>query len=295
MYTFYNGDILEQLSNVPNESVDLVITDPPYGVLRDGKTGWGLGYKPADWDVFSSQEKFTEFTKAWFNKLRTKLKPNSYIFIFWSQKYLHLGLDIFKPHRTIIWRYNNLINNPKGDFAYDYEPIFVIKVGEPRLSGTSRAVLEYSKPQSNFVKDKAIYPTQKPRALISHLLDVVGLPKGALVMDCFQGSGVVGEQAVLKGYDYIGIDSSEDSQKISERLLSIASGEPIQLSMFDLEEIQRLEEKDKRVHYFITRTSDGKQKKYKRALAGLWYDRDVKLLMEQIKNNGEEITEEFIK
>ncbi len=233
MYKLYIEDVLEGLKKLNQHSVDLVITDPPYGILKDGKTGWGLKYKPAEWDVFKSEESFKEFTSKWFQLLKTKVKPDSFIFIFWSQKYLSIGYEIFKPDRMLVWRYNNLVNSPKGDFSYDYGPIFVIKVGSPKLQKSCRSVLEFAKPQSNFRKDRAIYPTQKPRALISYLMDVVGLKKG-VVLDCFQGSGVVGEQAVLKGLDYIGIDSSEDSRAASEKLLSEAISQVNQLSVFDI-------------------------------------------------------------
>ena len=82
--------------------------------------------------------------------------------------------------------------------------------------------MNFTKPQSNFKSDKAVYPTQKPRKLVAHLLDVVGLPKGSLVLDCFQGSGIVGEQALKLGYKYIGIDYNDDSIKVSSEILSNA-------------------------------------------------------------------------
>lgn len=322
MHTLYIGDVLEQLDKIAQQSIDLVITDPPYAVLQKGKTGWGLGYKPANWDVFSTIESFREFTEKWFEELKSKVKPDTFIFIFWSQKRLSLGQEIFKPQRTIIWRYNNLINNPKGDFAYDYEPIFVVKVGKPKLKKSCRSVLEYSKPQSNFVKDRAVYTTQKPRKLIDHLLDVVGLPEGSTVLDCFQGSGVVGERAVLLGHNYIGIDESPDSELVSEKLLSDAlleragmvntapskSRKPTILIQAQQQDIftylaeigqplpvQAINRGDNRVHYIYTSSQDGAEHTYRRRLSGLWYDRDMKLLRKQLLQRSEEVKKEEIR
>ena len=223
-YTIIKGNVLDELDNVPDSSIDICITDPPYNVLAKGVAGReeAANYEANTWDVFSSMKAFEEFTRNWFDKLVAKMKPDSFIFIFWSQKYLPLGCNIFKPSRILAWRYKNLINSPKGDFAYDYEPIYVVRVGNPRLKKHCYSVLEFTKPQKTFKKDPAVYPTQKPRALIAHLLEKVDLPKGSIVLDCFQGSGIVGEQAVLKDYKYIGIDSSEKSFECSKNLLEQA-------------------------------------------------------------------------
>ena len=296
-HTVYIDDVLEGLDKVKSNSIDLIITDPPYGVLKNGKTGWGLGYKPANWDIFPSEAALRVFTEQWFNVLKTKAKRNTFIFIFWSQKYLAMGQEIFRPHRTLIWRYNNLINNPKGDFAYDYEPVFLVKVGEPKLKKTSRSVLEFSKPQTNFIKDQAIYPTQKPRALIAHLLDVVGLQPESIVLDCFQGSGVVGEQSILKGLNYIGIDNSEDSRTTSEMLFKRIEQMPVQQDVLQkpLIPVQSTRVNNNQIHYFYTKDKQGKEHVYKRKTSGLWYDRDVKLLKKQLSDREEAILNEEVK
>lgn len=223
-YTLYKGNVLDELDNIPDGSIDLCITDPPYNVLAGGRAGReeAANYEANNWDIFATNETFAQFTADWFNKLKTKMKPNSFIFIFWSQKFLSLGCQIFNPSRVLTWRYKNLVNSPKGDFAYDYEPIYVARIGNPRLAKHCYSVLEFTKPQKTFAKDKAIYPTQKPRALVAHLLDKVSLPEDSVVLDCFQGSGIVGEQAVLKGLRYIGIDNSEKSIECSKNFLEAA-------------------------------------------------------------------------
>lgn len=223
-YTLYQGNVLDELDNIADGSIDLCITDPPYNVLAGGKVGReeAANYEVNQWDVFETLEKFEKFTRDWFEKLKTKMKPNSFIFIFWSQKYLSLGCNIFDPSRVLTWRYKNLVNSPKGDFAYDYEPIYVVRIGNPRLTKHCYSVLEFTKPQKTFKNDQAVYPTQKPRALVAHLLDKIGLPKDSVVLDCFQGSGIVGEQAVLQGCKYIGIDGSEKSTECTKNFLEAA-------------------------------------------------------------------------
>ena len=224
-YTLYQDDVFAGLDKVATGSVDLCIVDPPYCALAAGRVAReeNKNYPEYEWDKFPSISAFSAFTEKWFALLKTKMKDNSYIFIFWSQKHMSLGHQIFKPDRTLIWQYSNLVFKPKGDWQYTYEPIFVIKKGRPQLALTSPSVLSFTKPQANYVTDRAVYPTQKPRALIAHLLRTVGLPKDSLVLDCFQGSGVVGEQSLLAGYKYIGIDKDDNSMAVSKVLLDAAS------------------------------------------------------------------------
>jgi len=80
------GDCLEVMKHIPNKSVDLVLTDPPYGVI--GKT--------FNWDDIDVEE----FTENWFNQVKTKTRGG--FITFWSQKYIPLGFKIFNPDRMLI-------------------------------------------------------------------------------------------------------------------------------------------------------------------------------------------------
>lgn len=67
----YNLDVFDFLNNkVSNESVDLIVTDPPYNL------------KKAEWDTFKSEKEFFDWTFAWIDKAIEKLKKNGSIYIF---------------------------------------------------------------------------------------------------------------------------------------------------------------------------------------------------------------------
>ena len=188
----------------PIDNVGLIITDPPYYVIPKGKTT-AKGKDNFTWDNFESKEVFLDFTKKWFEKYYDMLNDDSFMYIFWSQKYLLEGLNIFKPSRTILWHYKNLVLGGNGDFAYDYEPIFVIKKGNPKLKpGKHSSILEFTKPQSNFKKDKLIHPTQKPLELIKHLISISDF-KGK-VLDPFGGSGTTSLASTILGYESVYIE-----------------------------------------------------------------------------------------
>ena len=196
MNDIFNEDCIKGMNRIENESIDLIITDPPYGVLPKGK-----GVDKFKWDNID----LIPFTKEWFNIAYQKLSNDSFMFIFWSQKYFKEGFDIFHPNRVIFWRYNNLINGGGGDFAYDYEPIFVIKKGNPKLiKGKHSCDLEFTKPQSNFKKDKLIHPTQKPLELIKHLIAIC--QKNDIVLDCFMGSGTTAKACIVLNKNFIGFE-----------------------------------------------------------------------------------------
>ncbi len=215
LITLYNGDCLEIISDLSlnNFKFDVVITDPPYGVLPTGK-----GEYKFEWD----NVKIKEFTETWFPLLTSVLNKNNLNFIFWSQKYLNMGINIFKPNRLIMWRYDNLINGGNGDFAYDYDPIFFVRTGNKKInSGKHSCDLQYTKPQSNFKLDKLVHPTQKPIKLMLRLVELSTQPDD-VILDPFCGSGTTLIASKLKGIRSVGIEKNKEYCELAvERIKNI--------------------------------------------------------------------------
>lgn len=199
-----NDDCLNILKNIRN--VDLIITDPPYFVIPKGKKT-NNGYDNFKWDNFNNMDHFLNFTKEWFDLCYKKLNNDSFMYIFWSQKYFSYGFEIFNPNRVLLWHYRNLVLGGNGDFAYDYEPIFVIKKGNPKLiKGKHSSILNFTKPQSNFKDDKLVHPTQKPLKLIEYLISISNLKENAVILDPFGGGGTTALAANNLKYDCITIE-----------------------------------------------------------------------------------------
>ena len=208
------GDCLELIKKIDDKSIDSIITDPPYGIMPKGKLMRNKKRDDFKWDVNG-----ISFAKLWFPQLYDKIKDDSFMFIFWSQKYFKEGINIFNPNRIIFWRYNNLINGGGGDFAYDYEPIFVIKKGNPKLiPGKHSCVLEFTKPQSNFRVDKLKHPTQKPIKLLKHIINI-STKKNDLILDLFMGSGTTAVACKQLGRNFIGFEINEKYIKIANERL----------------------------------------------------------------------------
>ena len=200
------------------KDIDLIITDPPYYVIPKGKTT-SKGKDEFTWDDFKDIDTFLKFTESWFNLYYNILNDDSFMYIFWSQKYLKEGLNLFNPSRTILWHYKNLVLGGNGDFCYDYEPIFVIKKGNPKLKpGKYSSILEFTKPQSNFKKDRLQHPTQKPLELIKYLIEISS-PKGT-ILDMFGGSGTTALASRMLGYNSIYIEKNSKYYQIAQERLS---------------------------------------------------------------------------
>ena len=217
-YKIFNNDCIPVLKywHIKKLQIDCIITDPPYFVLPKGKKG----FEDFDWDNFKDMETFLNFTKEWFMLSYSLLKPDSSMFIFWSQKYLKEGANIFNPARYLFWQHNNLVLGGNGDFAYDYEPIFYIKKGNPKLKeGKHSCLFNYTKPQSNFKIDKLQHPTQKPIKLLEHIVNI--LPESTnIILDPFMGSGTTGVAAIKASKEFLGIEKETKYFNIAKQRLS---------------------------------------------------------------------------
>ena len=189
--THLEGDCLELLKTIPDNSVDVLLTDPPYSVMDD-----------YEWD-----KKSTDFYHQWLSLVKPKLKDHHTGFIFFDARRLYEFESILRHYfpiqNRVIWIRKNMSMGRvvKNRFISSYEVIFYFGNREldlPKNWGAERFdSCEYAVPQSNF-NDKKLHPTQKPINLILHLIKVGSHP-GDVVLDCFAGSGVVGRACKIIG------------------------------------------------------------------------------------------------
>lgn len=185
------GDCLEILPTLPNKSVDVLLTDPPYSIMND-----------YEWD-----KKDNDFYHRWLATLKPKLKDRHSGFIFFdarrSFEFEGILRNYFSITNKIIWIRKNMSKGRviKNSFISSYEVIFYFgnrDLDLPKDWGSERFdSCEYAVPQSNFT-DKKLHPTQKPINLILQLARVASHP-GDVVLDCFAGSGVVGRACQIIG------------------------------------------------------------------------------------------------
>ncbi len=200
------GDCLELMKKLPDNSIDLIITDPPYGInylsnyYKNGNPHKAIKND----DVF-----FFPFEELW-----RVLKPTGAMFVFYSYKVPFID-DRIKNH--IIWIKNNwTAGDLFGDFGNQYESIAFIPKKEFKIMGGRRFsnVWKFDRVSP----DKLVHPTEKPVDLIRRIIKV-GSNKNMLILDPFLGSGTTAVACKQSGRDFIGMELSERYCEIANKRL----------------------------------------------------------------------------
>jgi site-specific DNA-methyltransferase (adenine-specific) len=201
MVQVYNMDCLEVLRAMPSESVDLVITDPPWGVNIDERGEFKYEESFED-GFYKSLALLEEVAK----ELARVTKDRTHLYFFFATKYYSETKQVLEkflvvdPIPLIWWKKQGLNILPDKRFTYDYETIFFCYKKEKRdLMKPSRAVFEVSVPSGK------IHPTQKPVELLERLVEISSV-KGEVVLDPFAGSGSTVKAAVNLGRRAIGVE-----------------------------------------------------------------------------------------
>ena len=181
--TIYLGDCRDVLPGL--EPVDLVLTDPPYGIGRDGQAqstgthGGRKGYAFGGWDAQRpAAATFMQILGA---------APKQ---IIWGGNYFADLLPV--SQRWLVWDKGQRINQSDGELAWTSMP------GTLRIWTLNRVAL---------AQDGACHPTQKPLELMSWCLSFV--PDARTVLDPFCGSGTTLMAAKNDGRRAIGIEINE--------------------------------------------------------------------------------------
>lgn len=208
--TVITGDCLTVLRNMESESVDLVITDPPYGI-----------------DFQSARkEKANRFAKIsndkspfiwWIFDAARVTKDAGAILCFcrWDVQQtfidaMHLaGLTV---KNVIVWdKKTHGMGDLKGSFAPRYESIILAVKGRYKLPGKRPDDLIASAKVGN---QNLVHPNEKPVELLEQLIEATAEPN-AIILDPFAGSGSTLAAAAKTGRRYIGIEIDPQYSQIA--------------------------------------------------------------------------------
>lgn len=209
-----NGDAVHWLQSLPNESIDLVITDPPYESLEKHRAiGTTTRLKNSK---SSSNAWFEIFPNARFEELLKEiyrvLKKNSHFYLFCDQETAFVIKPVaeaagFKFWKPLIW---DKVRIGMGyHYRARYEFILFFEKGKRKINDLSIPdVLSVPRVVNG-------YPTEKPVELSEILISQSSL-EGELVCDPFMGSCFVGKSALELGRNFIGNDLSEEAFEIAK-------------------------------------------------------------------------------
>lgn len=229
------GDCLDVLKKVPDESVQLVLCDPPYNISL------------ASWDDVSN---YVDWAAEWLTEVERVLSPNGNLAIFGGLQYQSeagsgdlLSLIHWMRHNSdmmlvnlIIWNYPNGMGAQRF-FANRHEEIawfgktkkYYFDLDSVRKKLDQKTLDTYKRDkrlnQENLEKginptnvwkiprlngnskERVGHPTQKPREIIERLVRSLSY-EGSTVLDFFAGSGVTSRVAIEEGRSSISSDAS---------------------------------------------------------------------------------------
>ena len=239
----YNDDCFNILKDIPDGSVDFVLTDPPYGTTA------------IKWD------NVLDFNRMWV-ELERITKPKSNIIFFASQPFTSLlitsKLDWFKYE--LIWNKNkcgspglakyrpNKLHENIVVFSKESGGIYnpIMEIGDPwkrfnpdgygsgknthgygfgkkRFTGAENDGTRYPKSilhgSRNFSAQQTLHPTQKPTNVLNWLIMTYSNTDDT-VLDFTMGSGSTGVSSKLTGRDFIGIEMDKEYFKIAEKRIN---------------------------------------------------------------------------
>jgi DNA modification methylase len=203
-----HGDCIEKMHKMPANSIDFILTDPPYLVNyrdRDGRTI--QNDVNADWLKPAMREAYRVL----------KMNRVAVMFYSWNRvdKFFDAWKDAgFQPVGHIVFR--KTYSSSSRFLSYQHEQAYLLAKGRPPLP--KRAIADVmDMPYSG----NKLHPTQKPIEPLAQLIRSFTLP-GELVLDPFAGSGSTCAAAMLTGRKYVGIElDAEYLKQASARLARV--------------------------------------------------------------------------
>ncbi len=233
--TLIHGDCLKALPTLPNESVDLVLTDPPFMISKTAKTSKIVRSKDplkrykfkgkdielffGEWDVFESEEKYWEFTFTWLSHVWEKLRKGGHLLTFFDKLKVTRLVDWVNEHggvarQPLFWIKENPV--PMARKVSFMNSVSLIFWATKHTTSRKYATFNYNLGQHEDYKFAPIcsgreryhygfHPTQKPESICEWLIKYLS-NEGDTILDPFLGSGTTMKVARDMKRNCIGIE-----------------------------------------------------------------------------------------
>lgn len=234
------GDCLKVMQLIPDNSVDCIITDPPYNLgqfmhkrntnlvkMRENQFAY------AGWDNYNYEE-WKKSMKVFLKECKRVLKKKGTLIVFMAIIKISDIIELAEEYgfyykTTGIWHKTNpMPRNMKIQFVNSTECwIYFIN------NGTSGTFNNDGKVKHDFLESSVCpvsekkhgkHPTQKPLSIMKELIETV-TNSGDVVLDPFMGSGSTCVAAAMKGRKYLGIELDEEYYKIAKARIDDIKGE----------------------------------------------------------------------
>lgn len=249
MLKLMQGDCLELMKDIPDKSVDLILTDPPYGttackwdsvipfepmwaqlkrVIKDTGAIVLTASQPFTSALVMSNPQWFRFSWVWNKKFAGNFALSRY-----QPQKIHEDIVVFSKKPTIFnpqkTKRDNPIKHGANKCASESS-----KIHRPKGEYDNK-VYEYKEPESiilfsNRDEKRGYHPTQKPVALLEYLIRTY-TNEGETVLDFTMGSGSTGVACINTNRNFIGIELDAGYFKIAEKRIADAQNKPEQISL----------------------------------------------------------------
>lgn len=247
-HSVIQGDALEVLKTIPDNSVDLIFADPPYNIGKNFN-----GHK----DKWATEENYLSWCYGWLDLCVQKLKPTGSFYVMTATQFMPF-FDIYLRKKLyilsrLVWYYDSSGVQAKKYYGSMYEPIlFCVKdkanytfntkdILVEAKTGAKRKLIDYRKAVPTVYTSEKVpgnvwefhrvryrmneyenHPTQKPVALLKRIV-MASSNTGDLVLDPFSGTFTTCYVAKQLERRCVGIELQEEYVKIGLRRMQLAT------------------------------------------------------------------------
>ena len=214
MYKIYNQDCTKYLKSIPDNSIDLILTDPPYNIAQYSTGNINLkNRKPLNNNIASWDEKEIN-PSVFLTDFKRILKPNGNIFIFTSYNLIGKWHEVFDKEfdtfQYFIWHKTNPVPKIyKNGFLNSCEMIICLGNKGHKWNFTKQNEMHNHFSCPICMKPERLqnpkHPTQKPLKLLKHLIKIAS-DENDIVFDPFMGVGSTGVAALNLNRRFLGCE-----------------------------------------------------------------------------------------
>lgn len=239
-----NGNSVDEMNRLPENSVDLIFADPPYWMRTEGKLmrveGKEFNGCDDEWDQFDTIEQYNNFTREWLTACYRILKPNGSIWVIGGMQCIYTigsimqdigfwfindviwhktnptpnfkGTRLNNSHETLIWA----TKNKKSKYTFNYKTAKELNSDNVVQDDFDKGIRKQLGSVWRFpvcsgnerLKDKngdKLHSTQKPIQLLERIIAIAS-KKDNIILDPFAGTMTTGAAAKKLGRKYIMIE-----------------------------------------------------------------------------------------
>jgi len=226
-----NEDCLKFLSSIQDESIDLIITDPPYFIGFDAGEGWD-----SQWE---NEKEYLNWCDLWTKECARVLKKNRMLIVFGTLKtdtFLRYKLNVLNNtvlhgQNEIVWSYNwggrtkdNFARKHEFAWCYSKGSKFLFNANSVRVERKQKVNIRTGKmfeqgtiptcvwEKNNHTTSKEYvnwHPTQKPIEILERMIRAYSNPNDT-VLDIFSGSGSTWIASTKNNRNFVGCEKHTD-------------------------------------------------------------------------------------